>query len=1006
MVAVTTYMARAYQKNQPQQLDLFQLQAEYPNEIIKNPSQEINLDDLDLSKNVLICNVKKDNVKRFLDGTAKIYYTGKRFPSTVALNKLYYFIPYIGKQCDLDYWGVRDLYLIKIARVGSRREGELDNDPNDLRLVFELQFVKQLFPEYIKHRLQIWDTFTDTSLSQMLDDQKTKVFPLRQRLTYISLFSCAGIGCYGFKQEKFECVATVELIERRLNVQKYNHKCRYDSGYICGDLTLQETHDKVFHEIDLWKQRERMTELDVMIATPPCQGMSVANHKKGNELKRNSLVVESIKFIQQVKPRFFVFENVPAFLKSICTDTDGVDRLIKDAIELDLAGDYNIAAKVINFKDYGNPSSRTRTLVIGVRKDQKEITPLELFPDRQEEQTLRQTIGHLPHLHTMGEIWDQDIYHAFRPYAPQMERWIENITEGQSAFDNEDTSRIPHHEKDGEIIFNQRKNGDKYTRQYWDKVPPCVHTRNDILASQNTVHPTDNRVFSIREVMLMMSVPQEFEWSAIPYTQLNALTLEEKQKYLKKEDVNIRQSLGEAVPTIIFQQIAHKIRSKVAETGLSEQEIKGIIDKNDLTESATLLKYVKKNKKLGFVRLAKIAEYANCMREETAAYYTGQDICYAVVKNLPDYPDSKVLHILEPATGVGNFLPSLFMKYANVAELHIDVIDINPDSIALLQQILKSIPIPKNVRLNFINKDTLLQRFPKRYDIVVGNPPYMKVKDKVLLKLYKQSVKNTETSNIFSFFIEKALELSDVVSLIVPKSLINAPEFDKTRQLMNEYPITHIVDFGEKGFKGVKIETIAFTINKKNKSRMTKVESYITNSVEVKQQSYITDPTFPYWLIYRNSDFDEAANKMRFGIFKAFRDRTLTKSNTSQQGAIRVLKSRNIGSNEIIDIEGYDTYIDDISSLEVGKYLNHTECVLVPNLTYYPRACFMPQNCIADGSVAILTAIDDEVVTEEDLAYYATDEFSRFYSIARNRGTRSLNIDNNSVFFFGKLKNK
>jgi DNA (cytosine-5)-methyltransferase 1 len=46
------------------------------------------------------------------------------------------------------------------------------------------------------------------------------------------------------------------------------------------------------------------------------------------------------------------------------------------------------------------------------------------------------------------------------------------------------------------------------------------------------------------------------------------------------------------------------------------------------------------------------------------------------------------------------------------------------------------------------------------------------------------------------------------------------------------------------------------------------------------------------------------------------------------------------------------------------------------------------------------------VVTEEDLAYYATDEFSRFYGIARNRGTRSLNIDNNSVFFFGKLKNK
>ena len=64
----------------------------------------------------------------------------------------------------------------------------------------------------------------------------------------------------------------------------------------------------------------------------------------------------------------------------------------------------------------------------------------------------------------------------------------------------------------------------------------------------------------------------------------------------------------------------------------------------------------------------------------------------------------------------------------------------------------------------------------------------------------------------------------------------------------------------------------------------------------------------------------------------------------------------------------------------------------------------MPQGCIADGSVAILTTIDGERVTKEDLAYYATEEFSKFYSIARNRGTRSLNIDNNSVFFFGKLK--
>ena len=65
----------------------------------------------------------------------------------------------------------------------------------------------------------------------------------------------------------------------------------------------------------------------------------------------------------------------------------------------------------------------------------------------------------------------------------------------------------------------------------------------------------------------------------------------------------------------------------------------------------------------------------------------------------------------------------------------------------------------------------------------------------------------------------------------------------------------------------------------------------------------------------------------------------------------------------------------------------------------------MPKGCIVDGSVAILTPKDDSyIITNKDLAYYATEEFTAFYKIARNNGTRSLNIDNNSVFFFGLLK--
>lgn len=114
------------------------------------------------SKNVLISLVKKDNMEQYEDRTAKIYYTGKKFPSTVALNKLYYFMPYFSGK------GVRDLYLIKVARVGNRKEGQPGEDKTDFRLVFEIEFVKQLFDEYKKVDLEIWHTFTDTNLRNIL----------------------------------------------------------------------------------------------------------------------------------------------------------------------------------------------------------------------------------------------------------------------------------------------------------------------------------------------------------------------------------------------------------------------------------------------------------------------------------------------------------------------------------------------------------------------------------------------------------------------------------------------------------------------------------------------------------------------------------------------------------------------------------------------------------------------------------------------------------------------
>ncbi len=379
------------------------------------------------------------------------------------------------------------------------------------------------------------------------------------RLTYISLFSSAGVGCYGFKMEGFDCVATNELLPKRLDVQKCNNKCKYNSGYILGDILLPETKQQILDQLQFWKDNESLKDLTVLIATPPCQGMSVANHKKKDEHKRNSLVVASLALIKEIQPRYFVLENVKAFLNTICTDTDGTDKKIKQAINDNLSLNYRIEFKVLNFKNYGANSSRTRTLVIGVRNDIS-CDPNDLYPEYREELTIRQVIGDLPSLTTMGEIYPKDIFHYFRSYSPEMRHWIEDLKEGECAFENQDKNRVPHYYRNGEKIYTKNGNADKYTRQYWDKVAPCIHTRNDILASQNTVHPTDDRVFSIRELMRFMSIPQSFKWTNDSLEELNQLSFDDKTKYLAINDINIRQSIGEAVPTEIFRQIAKAIQ--------------------------------------------------------------------------------------------------------------------------------------------------------------------------------------------------------------------------------------------------------------------------------------------------------------------------------------------------------------------------------------------------------------------------------------------------------------
>ena len=155
-------------------------------------------------------------------------------------------------------------------------------------------------------------------------------------------------------------------------------------------------------------------------------------------------------------------------------------------------------------------------------------------------------------------------------------------------------------------------------------------------------------------------------------------------------------------------------------------------------------------------------------------------------------------------------------KYSNCKKLIIDVNDIDPESISLLKILNQYRTIPENVEIIYHNED-FLSPFSSitdnEYDLVIGNPPFTKINKSMGLDNYSLLFNDNYSKNLASFFLQKSIEVGKYVAMIMPKYFLSTPEFKKTRERVNEKKIDYILDFGEKGFKGVLIETIVILID-------------------------------------------------------------------------------------------------------------------------------------------------------------------------------------------------
>ncbi|MDT2731536.1 Eco57I restriction-modification methylase domain-containing protein [Streptococcus parauberis] len=436
--------------------------------------------------------------------------------------------------------------------------------------------------------------------------------------------------------------------------------------------------------------------------------------------------------------------------------------------------------------------------------------------------------------------------------------------------------------------------------------------------------------------------------------------------------------------------------------------IRKIISDNALNHREDVKKFIEMNvDSLPLADLSRIAELVNNGRVETSAYYTDELILDEIYKYLPEINKDEI-RVLEPSVGVGNFLQPIIDKYSKAKKLIIEINDIDEKSLELLKILNKYRKIPKNVEIIYHNEDYLgqLNSFStEKFDLVIGNPPFSKINKQSGLEIYSTLFNDEYSKNLSSFFIQKSVSLGEKVVMVMPKYFLNTLDFKHAREVVGMNKIDYILDFGEKGFQGVLIETIALVLDSTLKPDATTCISVTKKIENVIKQKKMTDSSYPSWLLYRNEFFESIAVKMKFDVFSVFRDRQLTNSKMKKSGEVRVLKSRNIlrDGSGIESIKNYDCYINrnEVQKYTVGKYLNRDDVFLAPNMTYYPRVIKKPKGTLVNGSVAILEPKIGIEVTDDNLSFLCSNQFEKFYAIARNYSTRSLNIDANSVYFFG-----
>ena len=337
----------------------------------------------------------------------------------------------------------------------------------------------------------------------------------------VSLFANVGIAETYIKKQGIKIAVANELMKNRAEFHAQMHK---ECQMIQGDITSEETFEAV-------AEAAKKEQCDFLIATPPCQGMSLAG-KMHEDDPRNSLIKYVIKLAQELEPTNILIENVPKVLNTYLVHKKKkikITDFIKESLE---PLGYIVNPVVVDASDYATPQSRKRAIFLISKLRKWELPP------KQEKLTVREMIEHLPSLES-GESSNIP-YHSAKKHNERHIAFLKRTPTGKTALHN----KVHYPKKaDGTRIKGYDTT---YKRIEWDKPAPTITMANGSVSSQNNVHPgrkradgtySDARVLTLKEIFILTGLPDD--WTPPEWASENL----------------IRQVIGEGVPPKLIESL-------------------------------------------------------------------------------------------------------------------------------------------------------------------------------------------------------------------------------------------------------------------------------------------------------------------------------------------------------------------------------------------------------------------------------------------------------------------